>query len=248
MSEELVIPANGDTKEPPLKIAICVPCTNQVDSQFAVCLAELVGLIVGQYCNQGIADLNLFTFNSSYVGWSRTEITKSALAWGATHLLWLDSDMTFPAWTFHHLFKQDRPVIAANYARRRHPHSPVTFKKLKEGGDEHSHLLCYTNANSDGLEEVEAVGFGVVLIQAQIFDHIKVAPFRVIDDEMSKNRIGEDVYFCMLLKQHGIPIYVDHTLSKHVGHMGTLEYTNAHSVAAKQIAQGQKPKIELVRP
>ncbi len=178
------------------------------------------GAKVLQYCNAGIADVGYFTYNSTYVAWSRTEITKNALLWGATHLLWLDSDMVFPAWTFHQLFKQDKPVIAANYARRREPHAPVTFKRIKENGAEHEHELCYTTADSKGLEEVAAIGFGVVLIQAQVFNDIKVAPFRVIDDEMSKMRVGEDVYFCQLLTKAGIPIYIDHDLSQHVQHVG----------------------------
>lgn len=237
--------------DPPIKVAICVPCGNQVDAGFCASLAELCGLIVAQYCNQGIADLNLITFNSSYLGWSRTELAKSALEWGATHILWLDSDMVFPAWTFHHLFKQDKPVIAANYARRRPPHLPVTFKTLTPGGDEHSHALCYTEPQSEGLEEVEAVGFGVVLMQTSIFNDIKVAPFRVIDDEMCKNRVGEDVYFCLLLKEKGIPIYIDHTLSHHVTHMGTMAFSNGHSVMSREISRKElaekKPKIELVR-
>lgn len=243
---------NGTTPtEPPIKIAILTPCGDSVASGYCQSLAEMVGLIVAQYCNQGIADLNYIAFNSSYVGWSRVELAKSALQWGATHLLWLDSDMVFPAWTFHHLFKQDKPVIAANYARRRFPHAPVTMKRLKEQGQNHEHELCYTHADSTGLEEVEAIGFGVVLVQAQVFDSLKEAPFRVLDDAMSGNRIGEDVYFCQQLKKAGIPIYVDHDLSKHVKHIGAMEYTNAHSVAGLEIGRRKSvmeaPKLKIVR-
>lgn len=237
--------------EPPLKIALCLPWQNQVDANFTLCLADLVGMIVGQYCNAGIADLNCFTYNSSYIAWSRTEITKGALEWGATHLLWLDSDMTFPGWAFHQLFAHDKPIVGANYARRRKPHAPVTFKTIVENGTENEHKLCYTTEDSTGLEEVDALGFGCVLIQAQVFDQIKVAPFRVLDDEMSKKRVGEDVFFCQLAKQNGIPIYVDHDLSKHVGHVGSMEYRNEHSVMARKIGEQSKivtPKLELVRP
>lgn len=232
-----------------MKVAICVPCMNQVDSRFMECLVEMVATTVAQYVAPGYADFNLFTYNSSYIAWSRTELAKGAIAWGATHILFLDSDMTFPHWTFHHLFKRDVPVVGANYARRRPPHAPVTFKSLTPGGAEDSHQLCYTHPDSTGLEEVEAIGFGVVLIQAQVFDQIKTAPFRVLDDEMSKERVGEDVYFCQLLKQAGIPVYIDHDLSHHVGHMGMQEFHNQHSVVAREIAQRQepqKPKLTLV--
>lgn len=245
-----VMEAKEPPKDPPIKLAICLPWQNQVDASFALCLADLTGMIVGQYCNAGIADVNCFTFNSSYIAWSRTEITKGALKWGATHLLWLDSDMTVPHWTFHHLFKQDKPIIGANYARRRPPHAPVTFKSIVEGGGEDSHSLCYTEADSTGLEQVDAIGFGCVLIQAQVFDAIKTAPFRVLDDENSSQRVGEDVYFCRLAKQAGIPIYIDHDLSKHVGHVGTMEYRNEHSLMARKIAEQSAivtPKIEIVR-
>ena len=243
--------------EPPIKVAICIPCQDKVEAKFAVALADLVGMIVAQYCNQGIADLNIFTYNSSYIAWSRTEITKGALAWGATHLLWLDSDMIFPGWTFHHLFKQDKPIIGANYARRRDPHAPVTFKTIVPNGAEDEHKLCYTEKDSTGLEEVDAIGFGVVLVQAQVFNEMKTAPFRVLDDEMSRLRVGEDVYFCQLAKSVGLPIYIDHDLSQHVRHIGTQEFHNGHSVMAREIAKKAivvmptaeivTPKIELVR-
>lgn len=243
---------DGPAKAPPLKIALCMPWQNQVDASFALSLADLTSMVVAQYVAPGYADFNCFTFNSSYVAWSRTEIAKGALQWGATHLLWLDSDMTFPGWAFHHLFKQDKPIIGANYARRRHPHAPVTFKKLKENGQEHEHELCYTYPDSTGIEEVEAIGFGCVLVQAQVFDQMKVAPFRVVDNEMGQMRIGEDVYFCQLAKKAGIPIYIDHDLSQHVGHVGSMEYLNGHSVAAKKIGEKKSvmeaPPLKLVRP
>ena len=238
--------------EPPIKIALCMPWQNQVDANFTLCLADLVATIVAQYVAPGYADLNCFTYNSSYIAWSRTEICKGAIEWGATHQLWLDSDMTFPPWAFHQLFKQDRPVVAANYARRRPPHAPVTFKTIVENGSENDHKLCYTEPTSTGLEEVDAIGFGVVLIQSQVFDSIKTAPFRVLDDEMSKTRVGEDVYFCQLLKKAGIPIYIDHDLSQRVGHVGSMEFHNGHSLMSRKIAEQEQkivaPKLELVRP
>lgn len=229
--------------DPPIKLAICLPWQNTVDSQFCLCLAEMYGMIVGQYVNAGIADVNCFTLNGTYLGWSRTDIAKGALQWGATHLLWIDSDMTFPSWAFHHLFKQDKDIIGVNYAKRRAPHGPVTFKTIVPP------TPCYTEPDAQGLEEVEGIGFGFVLMKASVFNVIPTAPFRVTDDENSSKRVGEDVYFCQQAKAAGLTVYIDHTLSQHIGHQGTLEYLNGHSLVQRKFASEivTPPKLELVR-
>ena len=44
-----------------------------------------------------------------------------ALAVDATHILWLDSDMRFPADTLGRLLARNRDIVGANYCARRFP-------------------------------------------------------------------------------------------------------------------------------
>jgi hypothetical protein len=37
---------------------------------------------------------------------------------------------------------------------------------------------------------------------------------------------GEDWNMCEALEKAGVPIYVDHDLSKRIGHVGTFKYTH----------------------
>lgn len=173
----------------------------------------------------GIADINIFDINGTYIARSRSELTQGALQWGATHLLWIDSDMTFPAWAPFHMLKRNVDIVAANYARRRPPYQPVTFKTL------FPNTPCYTLPDSTGMEEVEGIGFGLVLMRTSIFNQPGMEPplFLTLYDKASNRWTGEDITFCQAAKAAGIPVWLDHDLSQHVGHSGNKVYTNQFS-------------------
>ena len=74
----------------------------------------------------------------------------------------------------------------------------------------------------EGIEQVTAVGFGVTMIRKEVFEKLKTPWF---DAQWSpRGIIGEDVFFCLKALDEGIPTYVDHDLSKYIGHIGTHEY------------------------
>lgn len=225
-------------KTPPIKVALCIPWGNQVDAMFAWSLARLYGRIVGEFVVPGYADVAMFTVNGSYLPQSRRELVQAALEWEATHLLWLDSDMVFPDHVFRSLLKHDKPMVGCNYARRRPPYSPTAIKTIGE-----AEALCYTTDTSTGLEEVDAVGFGVLLMQASILPSISPKAFEIVLDDQGHLRIGEDVNFCKLAKEAGFGVFVDHDLSKEIGHMGSFQYKNAYST---MLRDESKPHLIVV--
>lgn len=213
---------------PPIRVALCIPWQNQVDAEFCRSLTRLYGRIVGEFVVPGYADLAMFTVNGTYLPQSRRELVTLALEWDPTHLLWFDSDMVFPDHTFRSLLKHDQAIVGCNYARRRPPFSPTAIKSVE--GD----VLCYTTEEKSGLEEVEAVGFGVVLMQAKVFDTLPGDAFTCRFSAQGQLLIGEDVAFCQAAKACGHSVFVDHDLSKQVGHMGAFQYKNTHSVVLKE--------------
>lgn len=237
---------------PQLRLAIGLPWQNQVDAVFCRSLAEMMGMLGATL--DGIGEVKLFEINGTYIDRSRAEIVRGAVLWGATHILWLDSDMLFPPDTAHRLLKRNVDIVGVNYAGRRFPHHPVTFKTLPELHDESKATKCYTYEDSTGLEEVAAIGFGVVLTRINIFEKIVPEDFRTGPDPDKGIYVGEDVSFCLAAHRHGYKVYVDHDLSHEIGHRGTECYMNTISVKVKEKAEAlealeaaaKQPKIELV--
>jgi hypothetical protein len=62
----------------------------------------------------------------------------------------------------------------------------------------------------------------VVMIHKDVFEATKKPWYDV--GWGSKGIIGEDVHFCVKALDNGFQTYVDHSLSMHIGHIGTYEY------------------------
>jgi hypothetical protein len=129
--------------------------------------------------------------------------------WGATHVLWLDADMTFPPDAALRLLAHGRDIVAANYMTRVAPSRPTARKDGQ----------CVSSAEKSGLDAVDLVGMGVFLMKTSVVAEIPSPRFWY-----STPTETEDVYFCSLLRAAGHSIYIDHDLSKQVGHIGTHTY------------------------
>lgn len=218
---------------PRLKVALCMPCRDQVDVGFAKDMAALVGSTVGTYGN--IEILTLFD-RGTVIASQRNNLVKAALKYGCTHLLWLDTDMRFPADTLVRLLRHQRPIVAANYPTRRMPVTTVTFRdpKLVNPLDR-----VYTFPDSTGLEAVGATGMGVMLVQASVYADL-VEPWHNFRwDEQAKEFSGEDIWFCRLARAKGYEVLIDHDLSKQVHHVGVFAFKHEHAVAHRQMTMEQ---------
>jgi hypothetical protein len=171
-------------------------------------------------------ELNVEVVQSSTLQQGRTDLIKKGLDNGATHLLLLDDDHTFPADTLLWLLKRDRPVVAANYARRVVGGGPVSV-----GLDGKP---VYTRPDSTGLQAVRFSGLGVTMIQADVFRKVPEPWFDFVWESNDKGQwfigMSEDVYLFTKLAEYGIVPHVDHDLSKHVEHIGSFNYTNFHAL------------------
>jgi len=47
--------------------------------------------------------------------------------------------------------------------------------------------------------------------------------------------IGEDVFFCNKARDAGFKIWIDHDVSKEIGHVGTFEYKHDHTWVIKDL-------------
>jgi hypothetical protein len=150
---------------------------------------------------------------------------------GCTHILFIDSDMRFPQDMIGRLIKHDLDIVATNCARRRMPTGP-TAQLYKENGERE---LVWTMPESTGLQEVGSVGMGVMLIKANVFEALAEPWFETPWRHDKRGYIGEDVYFCQKAAAAGFKIWIDHDVSKEIGHIGTFEFKHDHTWVMKEI-------------
>jgi hypothetical protein len=110
-----------------LRVMIATPCTDMVKAGFALDLAMLYGLT----CSYGDVDCAVMQNKGTIIPQQRATLVDAAQRFNASHILWLDSDMRFPKDTLFRLMKHEKPIVAANYARRRHPALPTAEHRDK---------------------------------------------------------------------------------------------------------------------
>jgi len=180
-------------------VAIGVPSGDMVHADFAMALAML--------CMNPGASVCLVNSRSSIVPLGRNQCVAAAQTVRASHLLFLDSDMIFPADTLKRLLVHDKPVVGASYARRVPPFHALTM--TEEG--EHRHI-------TSGLQRVRLLPTGCMLIRMDVFDQL-IKPYFNLATEGDQLR-GEDYYFCEQLLARGFEIWCDGDLSVQLGHIG----------------------------
>lgn len=224
-----------------MKIAVCIPCTDFIPTGTVMSLLALQNFIVTHPVDDD-QNLNIFTEQSSLLVMSRQNLIDRALEWGADWILMLDSDMTFPADTFHRLASHNLPIVACNYVRRAVPTSPVT-KNVNE-------KLMLTNPDSTGLEEASYTGFGVCLVAADVFKKLEKPYFDTawvkLDDAKDYECLGEDVFFFKKVRYFtDAKLFIDHDLSQQITHIGQFEYHNLLGNTVKEELDDEDLKTKL---
>ena len=208
-------------------IAVCTPARDQVHTNYTYCMVNMVA-----YHTLNTTDaISLKLMQGTIIQNQRADLCLDAMAEGCTHILFIDSDMTFPQDMVQRLLKHDKEIVAANCARRRMPTGP-TAQLYKENGERE---LVWTMPESTGLQEVGSVGMGVMLIKANVFAALAEPWFETPWRHDKRGYIGEDVYFCQKAAAAGFKIWIDHDVSKEIGHIGTFEFKHDHTWVMKEI-------------
>jgi hypothetical protein len=191
-----------------MKLAIAVPALTNVPAVFANDLALLYA-----ETSRVIPQTTLAMMVGTFVHQARERLLDDLMRWGATHILWLDADMTFPKDAALRLLAHDKDVVAANYVTRVAPNRPTARSLSPKDGQ------WVSSAYSTGLGNVAHVGMGVFLMKTSAVKDLPRPRFWY-----STETETEDVYFCNLLRKAGHDIWIDHDLSREVGHVGQYTY------------------------
>lgn len=205
-----------------MKIAICLPCRDMVNTSFAYDLARMMANWSAKNVPNG-HQLLIYTSQGTLIVNQRADLARNAIKDGADYILWLDTDMRFPKDTLDRLLAHKKPIVAANYATRRLPVDTVAFKLHENGGWE-----TVKTGGKTGLEKVEAVGMGVMLTDTKVFKEMPTPWFSITYHENSSEYSGEDIYFCYKANKLGNDVLIDHDLSREVRHIGSFEFGHEH--------------------
>lgn len=184
-------------------VALGIPSGDMLHTDFAMALAML--------CQSPGAPIFLLNARSSLVPLGRNQCVAAAQIMKATHLLFLDTDMVFPADTLARLLAHDKDIVGATYSQRMPPFHPLC---VNENG-EHAHL-------TRGLARMRLMPTGCLLIRLAVFDALDKPYFRLaVEAEQLR---GEDYHFCESARAAGFEIWCDGDLSKEIGHVGQKIY------------------------
>ena len=154
------------------------------------------------------------------VDWARNDLAKRAkdhiceyTGQKFTHLLWLDADHVFnpdlACILARHFVNSEIDAVSALYYQRTGPTLPVAYVKDKTP-DPYKHYPIIEVPPT--VCEVDAVGFGAIMMKRDVFDRVPM-PWFTVD-----YRAGEDIAFCVKAKQHGVRFFLDGAYK--LGHIG----------------------------
>ncbi|MBV8548452.1 MAG: hypothetical protein JO126_03230 [Alphaproteobacteria bacterium] len=185
------------------RVAIAVPSGDMVHAEFAMRLANM--------CLNPGASCFIVNARSSLVMVGRNQCVQAVQLAGASHLLFLDSDIVFPTDLISRLLAHDKDIVGGLYVQRAPPHRPVGMT-----------LEGKVEAVPDGLHRMASLPTGCMLIKMGVFSALQQPWFntRTVGDKI----MGEDVYFSENARQAGFDIWCDGTLSRELGHIGAKLY------------------------
>jgi hypothetical protein len=204
---------------------------DMVDAMFAWDLTKAVGAHAFTFPDDNIT---LSFKQSAIISESRNGLCQELLEAGCDYILFLDTDMRFPQDLIARMLAHDKPVLAANCAKRRRPISPTA---KRERADDPSKLEgVWPDKDVLGLEQIAVVGTAVMMIRSDVLLEMPYPWFDTPYIEADNRWVGEDVYFCAKLRQNNTPLYIDHKLSWEIGHMGQYTFEMKDVLAEREMA------------
>lgn len=173
---------------------------------------------LGNYREQSIRPVSV---RGSILPNLRLDLVQHARDSKASHLLFIDTDQTYPKDTLHRMIKADKDVVACNIATKVIPSQPTA--RLYDPANLSSGKRVY-NTPGKGLEKIWRVGCGVMLIRMKIFDRLGDDVWGNEFKPSARRYQGEDWAFCEACERAHIDVWIDHDLSEEVKHWGLYGY------------------------
>ncbi len=151
-----------------------------------------------------------------------------------THILFLDDDVLPPPDGLMRLLKHDAAIVSGIYTSRIPPAMPIAYKRTAEGG-----YRQLTEMGS-GVEEVDGVGAGFLLIQREVFERMQPPWFQFVCGTEPRTSLSEDLVFCQWAQEAGYKILLDWDVQ--CGHLGRYVYDARDVVVVGAPAKPVRPR------
>lgn len=177
------------------------------------------------------------------LGQMRSEIAEYAIEIGAKHLLFVDSDQTFPEHALQQLLARDKAVVGALYVKKYYPFNPIAGIY----DEELQRFVSISEFVPDELyDNCDGIGTGFMLIKTELFRKLSKPWF--LFWWTGREHAGEDYYFCRKVKQETKElIYLD--TSMEIGHIGTAAFgvRNYLSIRRREMEEMKRSAVEDVQ-
>ena len=192
-----------------VKVLIGVPALDRVHTEFAISLASLACESARRGIHIRIEPVIHFTLKNAHA-----HLVENAQIFGASHLLLVETDNTFPKDTLARLLEHDKDIVGATYLTRSEPHMPMGLTIEGKAPD----------VTGGGLRQMACIPMGVTLIKMKIFEQMEQPWWREPYMEQVNRFATDDYDFCNRARELGFEVWADATLSMEVGHVGQVTW------------------------
>jgi hypothetical protein len=144
----------------------------------------------------------------------------------ASYYWFIDDDHWFDVQVLLKLLRHKLPVVVAVTMMKEPPFTPVIIQGIKkddEGFEQHIPYQLIDMTNKYGLQPIFASGRPGMLVAREVFE--KIPPPWFILGHFNPEYPAEDLYFCKLLREHGIQLFADFdTFTGHIGPVAIIPH------------------------
>lgn len=202
-----------------ISLSICTPTSGLLRAEYALSLAQFCMNFMTEAVNpnEPRQHIVLRQYQSSSISNGREYLARTSLDEGATHILFIDDDMSFAPAVPMMLLRRKLPLVACNYRIR---FQGMPFSAFAPDFQ----TRIETRADSPDLAEAGASGFGMCLISREVFEAIPQPWFPIQWDADSGTYSTEDTPFFWKAREAGYPLMIDNAASRLIGHHGSYCY------------------------
>jgi GT2 family glycosyltransferase len=189
-------------------------------------------------------ELGIYTVNGTLIFDQREKLAQAALDDGCDYILWIDADMRFPKTTIEQLIKHDKDICGVNATTRTIPVKATAKNLLIDLEKKTNTWNQVSSKDKKGIEKVTSIGCGVMLVKSEVFKKTPQPWFWFY--QLPGNKVlGEDVHFCVTAHDAGFETWVDHDLSREIGHVGSYIYGWKDILSDNELQRPQDKRRKL---